>query len=426
MLEDVLLTFITMGLDFGVCVQDIKKKLILNDQLYGFDNEQKELLQIIKKTTDFGESDSVIILGTRGCGKSMLMESVIKSLSPESHTLVLLNGLIHTDDNLALKSIIQQLQMDNLDGTFAQGSYADNISFLLESFRTGNKTASKSIIMVLDKFDMFCSHTNQTLLYNLFDSVQSQQNPLCIIGLTSRIDVIELLEKRVKSRFSHNILMLKPPSETSQLLERLKHSLTISKHCKVKADVLKNWNNNIDLLISDIRIENLIKDLFKLSNNYTKLNMLIFMALSNVPKDKMITVEDLTNTYATLFNKDMIIVNLLGLSVLEFCLIISICHHSVIYNQEPFNFEMIYDRYSKFASRNSTSFVTKRQVVIKAFERISVMQLILPVAVIENKHILKEYRLYKCSVNLDKVKTASNKYYRLPPVILQWIDSNII
>jgi len=69
--------------------------------------------------------------------------------------------------------------------------------------------------------------------------------------------------------------MLKPPSETSQLLERLKHSLTISKHCKVKADVLKNWNNNIDLLISDIRIENLIKDLFKLSNNYTKLNMLI-------------------------------------------------------------------------------------------------------------------------------------------------------
>jgi len=69
--------------------------------------------------------------------------------------------------------------------------------------------------------------------------------------------------------------MLKPLSETSQLLERLKHSLTISKNCKVKADVLKNWNNNIDFLISDIRIENLIKDLFKLNNNYAKLNMLI-------------------------------------------------------------------------------------------------------------------------------------------------------
>lgn len=59
-----------MGIDLGACIKDIKKKLILNDQLYGFEKEQDELLQIIKKTTDFGESDSVIILGTRGCGKS--------------------------------------------------------------------------------------------------------------------------------------------------------------------------------------------------------------------------------------------------------------------------------------------------------------------------------------------------------------------
>lgn len=52
------------------------------------------------------------------------MESVIQDLLPESHTLVQLNGLIHTDDNLALKSIIQQLQMENLDGNFAKGSFA--------------------------------------------------------------------------------------------------------------------------------------------------------------------------------------------------------------------------------------------------------------------------------------------------------------
>lgn len=54
------------------------------------------------------------------------------------------------------------------------------------------------------------------------------------------------------------------------------------------------------------------------------------------------------------------------------------------------------------------------------------MQLIEPVTVIENKNVLKEYRLYKSSVNLDEVKAASNVYYRLPPVISQWIDSNIV
>lgn len=51
---------------------------------------------------------------------------------------------------------------------------------------------------------------------------------------------------------------------------------------------------------------------------------------------------------------------------------IAICHHSEIYDQKLFNFEMIYARYCKFASRNSTLLITKRQVVIKAFERISV------------------------------------------------------
>jgi len=62
-----------MGTDFGICIQHLKKRLILNDQLYGFDKEWNELLHIVKKTTDFGESDSVVILGPNGCGKSMVI-----------------------------------------------------------------------------------------------------------------------------------------------------------------------------------------------------------------------------------------------------------------------------------------------------------------------------------------------------------------
>lgn len=36
------------------------------------------------------------------------------------------------------------------------------------------------------------------------------------------------------------------------------------------------------------------------------------MALSNLSNDKILTVENLTNTYSTFFKKDMILVNLLG------------------------------------------------------------------------------------------------------------------
>ena len=46
---------------------------------------------------------------------------------------------------------------------------------------------SKSVVFVLDEFDMFAQHHNQTLLYNLFDVAQSAQAPICVIGLTTRL-----------------------------------------------------------------------------------------------------------------------------------------------------------------------------------------------------------------------------------------------
>jgi len=51
----------------------------------------------------------------------------------------------------------------------------ENLTFLLQCLKSGNKEESKSIIFILDEFDLFCSHHNQTLLYNLFNVAQSAQ-----------------------------------------------------------------------------------------------------------------------------------------------------------------------------------------------------------------------------------------------------------
>lgn len=72
---------------------------------------------------------------------------------------------------------------------------------------------SQRLIFIIEEFDLFCAHHNQTLLYNLFDIAQSAQTPICVLGITSRLDVVELLEKRVKSRFSHRQIVLYPESE---------------------------------------------------------------------------------------------------------------------------------------------------------------------------------------------------------------------
>lgn len=70
---------------------------------------------------------------------------------------------------------------------------------------------SRSVVFVMDEFDLFATHPRQTLLYNLFDIAQARKAPIAVLGLTTKIDVVESLEKRVKSRFSHRYVYLSLP-----------------------------------------------------------------------------------------------------------------------------------------------------------------------------------------------------------------------
>lgn len=80
-----------------------------------------------------------------------------------------------------------------------------------EIIGTDEGVTSQSIVFVIDEFDMFASHPRQTLLYNLFDIAQSRKAPIAVVGCTTRLDVVEMLEKRVKSRFSHRYVYLSQP-----------------------------------------------------------------------------------------------------------------------------------------------------------------------------------------------------------------------
>lgn len=56
-----------------------------------------------------------------------LLDSVLKELSDSERNeflLVKLNGLVHTDDNLALRAIIEQLHVRELDGDLITGSFS--------------------------------------------------------------------------------------------------------------------------------------------------------------------------------------------------------------------------------------------------------------------------------------------------------------
>ena len=94
-------------------------------------------------------------------------------------------------------------------------------------FNTGSKTNKKRfLIFVLEDLERFAAHPQQNLLYCLFELALSL--PVFVIGCSCRIDVLELLEKRVKSRFSQNIVYLPLPGALEEFIERVQVNLSIN------------------------------------------------------------------------------------------------------------------------------------------------------------------------------------------------------
>lgn len=119
---------------------------------------------------------------------------------------------------------------------------------------------SRSIIFVIDEFDLFATHARQTLLYNLFDIAQARKAPIAVLGLTTRIDVVESLEKRVKSRFSHRYVYLSLPKSLPAYWEVCRQGISVDEEDMVSEGIDPKldghrafwdwWNGKIDVSAS--------------------------------------------------------------------------------------------------------------------------------------------------------------------------------
>jgi origin recognition complex subunit 4 len=126
-----------------------------------------------------------------------------------------------------------------------------------EILGTDEGITSQSVIFIIDEFDMFASHPRQTLLYNLFDVAQSRKAPIAVLGCTTRLDVVEMLEKRVKSRFSHRYVYLPLSRSLPAFWQVCRQGLVVDKKDAVKegidialegyADFQKYWSQKIDV-----------------------------------------------------------------------------------------------------------------------------------------------------------------------------------
>ncbi len=232
--------------------------------------EYSKLHSLLSATIKAGEGNSILLLGSRGVGKTCLVETAIADLVTEHAAefhVVRLNGFFQTDDKLALREIWRQLGREmqiEEDETSQVNTYADTMASLLHLLSHPEELAethkpdapastTKSVVFVLDEFDLFTTHPRQTLLYNLFDIAQARKAPIAVVGCCARVDVSDNLEKRVKSRFSHRWVHLSQAKSFPAFEEIAKAALMLREHDKyhekqsISTKIRVEWNTFIEV-----------------------------------------------------------------------------------------------------------------------------------------------------------------------------------
>ncbi|KAH9812234.1 origin recognition complex subunit 4 C-terminus-domain-containing protein [Melampsora americana] len=382
------------------------KRMVLNEIecLVGLDETELELRMVLNRTVVEHEGNVLLLCGGRGSGKTAVVNRTLSLFKdPRMHgqnsfITIRLNGLIQTNDKLALREMSRQLIIAlNTDKIQALGTEEEQEELMIEDgtrFNTNAKTlknlihlleppldqeegeseVSKALVIVLEEFDRFTQLDRQAFLYTLLDIVQGnkRRGGICVIGTTAVVDCLDRLEKRVKSRCQSRIQYLFSPRTLIERKELIKSLLYLQNsenedeeneeiksfiqqwndeldEC-LKLDGVKVWLENVFGLISD-GIPKILQELNKListiSYKLKTTKTIEFPILSNsIPfKTPKPSAPDLRLKPKTWWNDSN------SLSTLELSILIGAKHLSQLYESRMFNLEMCWDSYRKHLKR---------------------------------------------------------------------------
>ncbi|KAG0371545.1 origin recognition complex subunit 4 [Mortierella sp. AD032] len=451
--------------------------------LVGLEEQYKKVLGLMRRTIETGESNSCLILGPRGTGKTMLVRRALQDLEKQfskpnndeydededmevdderkDFMVIHLNGLVQTDDRMALKEIMRQLSREGESELGESNtSFSDSLPSLLTFLKAGTR-AQYPIIFILDEFDLFAQHTKQSLLYNLFDVAQSAEWPIAVIGVTCRMDALELLEKRVKSRFSHRHYYTFPPGDYHDYIDICKNALLLTPaDMDMQPDddevmlvgpsnraaqlFMNEFNERIKILFEDGGFSKVVQRIFDLMKDVRAFYRLCFGPVAELSKDSPYLQASQFYESGLQQRVDNKTELLKGTSLLELSLLIAI-KHLVERETITFNFEMVYDEYKEFmdmavvrgtsmssssgslgvgsggsfASSDGVSLrLYKKAVALKAFEHLVEAELLRPAD--SSSKGPKEYRMMRVMLDASQISDIVLKHRDCPTIVARW------
>lgn len=390
----------------------------------------RQLQDLLCGSVTRGEGNSCLFLGPRGSGKTKIVEQAIKSL-PQQPIIVRLSGHVQHNDRLALREVARQLSLqtgrsflDDVDVVDASSNlFSDPIPSAslpppshLPALVSLLPTLSRPTIVILDAFDLFAQHPRQSLLYCLLDTVQScrvgqSSNGLAVVGVTSRLDAINLLEKRVKSRFSGRVLRTAPPVKSCHWMSLSRRLLCvpIDNGGEEWTDM---WKLAVDTFLTDRKVAEVIADIFALTRDVRTLQNLLVRVVADLrPSSPFPTLSQLTSSLAP--HRGAHFRDAYSLSYPSICLLIATMHAQTA-GHEQVTFEMLYEMFREQLRASAAAPVQieggsigmarcTREVLMTNFERLLVAGMFLRVAS-PSVNVAPEFVRYRCLVERESLK----------------------
>ncbi|KAI0770766.1 origin recognition complex subunit 4 C-terminus-domain-containing protein [Irpex lacteus] len=423
---------------------------------------QQQLTSLLKGTVERGEGNSCLLIGPRGSGKTQILETAISAL-PAEPIVIRLSGHVQHNDRLAMREIARQLaeQTGNTLLSTAEDdtdSSSDENPFLgpssapislpppshLLALISTIPTLPRPTIVILDAIDLFALHARQALLYCLLDTVQSMRGSkgMAVVGVTTRVDTVNMLEKRVKSRFSGRMVRCAPPGRVEGWVWGARAALCAP--IKPEGDGGdeeeegegegeewgRMWEGSVVAFFDDPRVREVLRETFSLSRDVRLLSRLLVCT----PSFSLIQpVANLTPTSAFLTPSALVasasiqrcpprfpLLN--SLNYPSICLLIAAIHARTS-GHEAVTFEMLHETF-RDQLRTSLSAPVQvegggigmmrcsREILVRAFEILVAQRLFIalaPPAVGTGREFVK----YRCAVERADVKRAVEKMGQL-------------
>ncbi|TFK75878.1 hypothetical protein BDN72DRAFT_756469 [Pluteus cervinus] len=398
-----------------------------------------QLKNLLDGTLSRGEGNSCLIMGPRGSGKSRIVEQQLDALA-EKPIILRLSGWVQRTDRLALREIAYQLTQQTgssflLDDEEEPSAVNDDDEnpFLVPSEPNASQgvalppashlpaligmlpTLSRPSIVILDAFDLFALHPRQSLLYCLLDTAQSCRagagsKGIVVIGMTSRIDANNMLEKRVKSRFSGRIYRTAPPAKLYQWLEVAKGVLSVETQTSDQhtAEWRTLWTAGIYRFFENDSVQNQFREAYAVIRDIRLLSrILTSLAAKLSPSSPFPSSQLLVSAISSQRTRPQL-TSLHQLSYPSVCLLIASVH-ATRGGHASFTFEMLHESFQDQVRASSAAPVQVLGGNIgMAFEELISTHVFVSVAA-PSSNTAKEFVKYRCIAEIEDVRKVVDR-----------------